>query len=112
MPRVRYYVYTRSWRVPGLADGLARLAALDCCRLWFSVDDDTGARESVPDGVRLAYFQRDGHRCLDGADLVFRTRALRGRRHGRVGLPMVCPNETPAGRAQGVNCGSCGVCWR
>jgi hypothetical protein len=28
-----------------------------------------------------------------------------------VSLPVVCPNETPAGRRNGVNCGNCGHCW-
>lgn len=110
MPHVRYYGYTRSWRVPRIASRLAELAALDSCRLWYSVDDEADVPELIPEGVRLAYLQSEAEQCLDGADLVFRLRRLR--RLSRVGLPMVCPNETPAGKEQGVNCGSCGHCWR
>ena len=108
-PQARYYFYTRSWRLPAIAPVLERMAALECCRAWYSIDDETGRPEVVPSGVRLAYLQtRDGSTPV--ADLVFRTKPLR--RAPAVSLPLICPHETPAGKEQGANCGNCGHCWR
>jgi hypothetical protein len=80
-------------------------------RLWYSADRDTGEPPEVPDGVRVAWLQ-DGEEGPVLSDLVFRVRKLRREPGGRVGLAMVCPHETPAGKERGANCGSCGHCWR
>ena len=109
-PRVRFYFYTRSWRVPAIAPLLEAMARLPNCRAWYSIDADTGVPERVPPGVRLAYLQVQADERPARADLVFRVRRLRRQRR-RVGLPMVCPHETPEGRAREVNCGNCGYCW-
>jgi hypothetical protein len=108
-PRARFYFYTRSWRIPEIAGVLEEMAALRCCRPWYSVDYDTGLPQRVPVGVRLAYLQvREGERP-ELADLLFRVRRLRRQ---RVPLSLVCPQETLQGRAHDANCGSCGRCWQ
>ncbi len=108
-PQARYYFYTRSWRVPSIAAVLEEMARLPCCRAWWSIDYDTGVPGRVPTGVRLAYLQlREGEQPQT-ADLVFRVRRLRRQ---RLSLPLVCPHETPEGRARDSNCGNCGRCWR
>ena len=56
-PRVRFYGYTRSWRIASIATALAELAAFSAMRLWYSVDDETGVPPYVPASVRLAYLQ-------------------------------------------------------
>ncbi len=104
-PRVRFYFYTRSWRVPGIAAVLEQMAALRCCRAWYSIDHATGVPERVPAGVRLAYLQVTEGERPELVDLLFRVRRLR-----RQALPLVCPHETPQGRE--TNCGHCGRCWR
>lgn len=109
LPKTRFYFYTRSWRVPEVALVLRQMAALRCCRPWYSVDRDSGLPAEVPPGVRLAYMQ-DAEVGVQNVQLVFRTRGMLDR--PRVGLPMVCPNDTPQGRQGGTNCGSCGYCWR
>jgi hypothetical protein len=107
-PRVRFYFYTRSWRVPAIAAVLEQMAALRCCRVWYSIDSATGVPERVPAGVRLAYLQVEEGEQPELADLLFRVRRLRQR---RVPLALVCPHETAQGRANEVNCGNCGRCW-
>lgn len=108
-PHVRYYFYTRSWRVPEIEAVLRRMALLSCCRVWYSCDRDTGTPEEVPQGVRLAYMQ-DTAAVEQSASVVFRTNATFG--SPRIALPLVCPSDTPQGRSGGANCGSCGHCWR
>ena len=108
-PQVRFYFYTRSWRVADIVPAIEGMAGLANCRVWYSIDEETGLPEVIPSGVRLAYVQTSRQRPRR-ADLVFRVRGLR--KQPRLELPMVCPQETPAGHAQGVNCGSCGVCFR
>ncbi len=107
-PKARYYFYSRSWRQPDIAEVLGRMAALKCVRAWYSVDSETGTPPTVPPGVRLAYLRVDESDDAQPADLVFRVRGLRAK---RVGLDLVCPHETPRGRADDVNCGSCRRCW-
>ena len=108
-PRVQFYFYTRSWRVVAIAPLLWEMAQQPNCQVWFSVDEETGLPAWTPHGVRLAYMQTSEY-VSEQADLIFRLRRLR--RQSRIELPMVCPEETPTGHAQGVNCGSCGHCWR
>jgi hypothetical protein len=107
-PRVRFYGYSRSWRVPAIAAVLEKMAALRCCRLWYSIDSETGLPAFVPSGVRLAFLQiaEGGH--PEQADLVFRTRKLRK----LATLPIVCDQETKEGKADGLTCGACTRCFR
>jgi hypothetical protein len=107
-PRAKFYFYTRSWRLPDIADVLEEMAALRCCRPWYSIDRDTGVPERVPVGVRLAYLQVTEGEQPELADLMFRVRRLRRQRQS---LSLVCPHETPQGRSNDTNCGNCGRCW-
>lgn len=109
--QVKFYFYTRSWRVPEVRAVLEPMAALRCCRAWYSIDAETGLPPQVPAGVRLAYLQVENDRP-EQADLLFRVRHLRQEHRGRIGLPLVCPAETPEGHHRGTNCGHCGYCWR
>ncbi len=105
-PKVRFYLYTRSWRVEDIAVVLEEMAALRCCRVWYSIDRETGVPAKVPVGVRLAYLQVDVDEDPELLDLLFVVRKVR--RHAqRVGLPLLCPHQ--ANKAE--NCGSCGRCY-
>jgi hypothetical protein len=106
-PKVRFYFYSRSWRVPEIGLVLEQMAQLKNCRVWYSIDADTGIPPRVPVGVRLAYLQVEDDEQPELLDLLFVVRRLR-RQAGRVSLPLLCPHE--ANRAD--NCGSCGRCWR
>lgn len=106
-PKVRFYLYSRSWRIEGIAEVLGQMAALRCCKVWFSIDCETGVPPSIPSGVRLAYLQVDEEEQPERLDLLFVTRGLK--RHARrMSLPLLCPHQ--AGRAE--NCGDCGQCFK
>ncbi len=107
-PRATFYFYTRSWRVPAIAAVLEQMAALRCCRAWYSIDHETGVPERVPVGIRLAYLQVAEGERPELADLMFRVRSLRRQKQS---LPIVCPHETPRGQELDTNCGNCGRCW-
>ena len=112
-PKVRFYWYSRSWRIPEIASVLEEMAALRCCRAWYSIDAETGVPLRLPVGVRLAYMQVDDDDRPELADLLFRVRKLRRQpKKQRISLPLVCPAETPEGKKAGTTCGSCGICWR
>ena len=109
-PRTKFYGYSRSYRVPEIAEVLERMAALDNFQLWYSLDADTGLPERIPPGVRLCYLQSD-QEGPESAELIFRVRKLRKEKATRVGLSVICPSETPRGRALDTNCGNCRRCW-
>ncbi|MBA4067190.1 MAG: hypothetical protein C0501_26490 [Isosphaera sp.] len=88
---------------------LEEMAALRCCRAWYSTDAETGLPDHVPPGVRLAHLRVAADEQPAPADLEFRVRRLRA---ARTPLSVVCPHETPEGRARDANCGNCGRCWR
>lgn len=105
---VRFWAYTRSWRVPKLADILWGIAELDNFALWLSADDETGYPPYVPDGVRVAWMQTD--ESPEQADLVFATREVR-KQPARINLDLLCPTETDAGMRAGTTCSSCQYCF-
>lgn len=107
-PHTRFFAYTRSWRVPKIEPYLRAFAGLPNVRLWYSADRESGLPASVPDGVRVAWMQ-DSEAAPPGGDLVFQVPRLR-----RLSLPLavpVCGQELPQGRARGVNCANCALCW-
>ena len=109
-PRPRFYFYTRSWRIPSIAPALEEMAALKCCRAWYSTDRDTGLPDRIPPGVRLAFLQVSEDDTVENSDLLFRVRRLRKDKK-RIGLPTLCPSETQRGRDRDVNCGNCTRCF-
>lgn len=107
--RARFWFYSRSWRVPAIEAVLREMALLDNCKVWYSLDRDTDLPVERPVNVRYAYMQ-DTAELSEESELVFRTREMLN--GPRVALPMVlCPSDTPQGRAAGANCGSCGICY-
>jgi hypothetical protein len=104
----RFFAYTRSWRVGKIEPVLRAFAALKNVRLWYSADRDTGSPAEVPEGMRVAWLQTSETEAVAG-DLVFQVRRLR-----RLELPLavpVCPQELPEGKAKGVICANCRVCF-
>lgn len=108
-PQVTFWCYTRSWRVPPIAEVLWEIAALDNFCLWLSADDETGYPPLVPEGVRVAWMQTD--ETPDRADLVFATRPVR-KDGARINLDLICPTELDAGKRAGTTCSSCQFCFR
>ncbi len=111
-PRVRFYFYTRSWRVQAIKAVIDLMAELPNCRAWYSTDVDTGMPASVPPRVRVAWLMTDpADAPPPGADLVFRVRRLRNRT-APIPTTCVCPAEDGVPRARPVTCDRCGFCWR
>jgi hypothetical protein len=106
-PNVRFYLYTRSWRVKDIAPVLEEMAALKCCRIWYSIDHETGVPAKVHLGVRLAYLQVSEDEQPELLDLLFVVKRLRSHAK-RVALPLLCPHQMD----KRDNCGSCGKCFR
>ncbi len=111
-PRVRFYFYTRSWRVPAIRPVIDRMAALPNCRAWYSADHDTGVPADVPAGVRVAWLQtHPADRPPSPVHLLFRVRSLRSAPPLSDG-PFVCPAEDGVPRTPALTCERCGHCWR
>jgi hypothetical protein len=106
-PQARFYFYTKSYRVPAIAEVLEQMAALKNTRIWYSIDRQTGVPERVPVGVRLAYLQVEHGEQPEVLDLLFVVRRLR-REARRVSLSLLCPHE--ADKAE--SCGACQKCFR
>lgn len=110
-PRTTVYGYTRSWRVSSMLPALVALAHRPNVRLWFSCDAETGLPLDLPPGVRVAYFQTDGHEEPTG-DLIFRVRPLRRLPVPHPPVSVLCPSEVTAPRPSNVTCTSCRLCHR
>lgn len=108
-PGVRFWCYTRSYRVPLIAEVLWELAACENFQLWLSADDETGYPPHVPEGVRVAWMMTG--EPPEQADLVFAVREARPQLV-RVNLELVCPTETTEGKRAGTTCSNCQFCWR
>jgi hypothetical protein len=105
----RFFTYTRSWREAKIEPLLRAFAALNNVRLWYSADTETGYPPDLPQGVQVAWLQDTAVVPRQG-DLLFQTRSVR-----TLALPLVipvCAQELPEGKARGVNCANCGVCWK
>ncbi len=108
-PQVAFWAYTRSYRVPAIAEVLWELGRCDNFSLWLSADDETGYPPSVPEGVRVAWMQTD--ESPDKADLVFATKEVR-KQPGKINLATLCPTETSEGKRAGTTCSTCRLCVR
>lgn len=115
LPGTRFYLYTRSWRIPRIRRVLTSMARCSNVRVWFSLDRDTGSPGRVPAGVQLAWLMTEEADIPDRGDLIFRTQSLRRRIRKRVALPngaetLVCPTENGV-TGHRTDCERCGICW-
>jgi hypothetical protein len=111
LPQVRFFAYTRSWRVPAIRVALAEFSRLPNVELWYSEDSETGCPKLAKGErrVRLAYLATYPGDVPAYADLVFRDYPSRGSVQKRVDGVLVCPAEN--GISGHVRCSSCGICW-
>ena len=108
--RTRFFLYSRSWRVPAIRTVLEQMAELPNCRVWWSADRDTGLPAAVPPRVRVAWLLTDADEVPPAeAHLAFRVRRLRARPSP---AGCVCPAEDGVPRPRAVTCDRCGHCWR
>lgn len=112
-PRVRFYTYTRSWRVPVVREVLEAMAAEPNLQLWYSADRDTGLPDCVPERVRVAWLMTEADDVPPRpVDLMFRVRPLRRMPLTVVEETPVCPAEDGLPRKEPMTCGRCRTCWR
>jgi len=112
LPTVRFYAYTRSWRVPEIRRELIVLSRMPNIRLWYSYDAESGepVLTGREDRVRLAYLSTSHDDRPEHADLVFRDYPIRGVVVKRINGALVCPAEN--GTGVDMPCDRCGFCWR
>ena len=113
-PKVRFFTYTRAWRVPEFREALEGLSQLPNLVLWYSADRDTGMPENPPPNVRIAWLVTDAdERPPPEADLVFRTQPLRKIPALELAGVPICPAENGSnGQQPPATCDRCRICWR
>jgi len=111
-PRVRFFTYTRSWRIPAIREVLDEMAAEPNLQLWYSADRDTGVPASVPDRVRIAWLMttREDHPPRP-VDLIFRVHSLRRQAQAAIEGSPICPAEDGVPRERPMTCDQCRTCW-
>ena len=112
-PNVKFYMYTRSWRVPELLPILKALGSLPNMHLWWSVDRETGVAPFDPH-IRQAYMainDADAATVGPNVDLVFRNKPKTVAKSFN-GV-IVCPVENGVTHASGFNhtCTTCRLCF-
>lgn len=113
-PRVKFYTYTRAWRIPEFRDELERLAELPNLQLWYSADRESGLPETIPGQVRVAWLltELDEEPSAKGQiDLIFRVQSLRRSALDEAADVPVCPAESGKSGPK-TTCDFCGVCWK
>jgi hypothetical protein len=110
-PDVRFFIYTRSWRIPKIREAIDAFVK-DCpnLRMWFSVDAEIAPElKNVPKRVRRAYMTVANNDIPSNKmDLVFRDYAIRNSVQKKVNGVLVCPPENGITK---LNCETCGICW-
>ena len=110
-PKVKFFTYTRAWRVPAIREVLEELSRLPNVELWYSADRETGTPPSIPPRVRIAWLVTAAdERPPPEADLVFRTIPLRKVAALELAGVPVCPAEN--GQHPPATCDHCRICWR
>ncbi len=107
-PGIRFFVYTRSWRVPKIRKELKVLAREKNIRVWYSCDAETGLPSSISRRVRIAYMATSDSDLPRGRpDLVFRVKRTTVKKFS--GGRLVCPSENGV---TDTTCSRCGICWQ
>lgn len=109
-PEKRFWVYTRSWRLPEFRSVLVRLSRLKNIRVWFSADAETGVPARPPKRVRVAYLKSQAEEKVPSCDLVFRDKPISKERQIREEETLICPKENGTGWEG--NCRICKFCYR
>lgn len=107
----KFFVFTRSWRIPEIREKLVQLSKNSNITIWLSCDDETGI-PSLDDfsNTKISYLSVNDEPPPTKVDLVFRIRKNRKDKIiKKIGLSMVCPAENGV---TNVVCDKCKFCWR
>lgn len=112
--RVRYFLYTRSWREHEILPLIRKLAKRPNVALWLSADVETGRPPAVAGSRGVSWMARDTSeedQTPKWANLVFRNTSKTLRK--KVNGVQVCPNEIglPATYPR-LTCTQCQLCFR
>ena len=106
---VRFWIYTRAWRVADFLPALTPLAGLPNLQMWFSHDQSSGKPPRI-DGVKRAWLSYHDEPPNTESDLVFRSSLERKRLvKTEIGGTFVCPHYNGKERHP-ADCVSCGYC--
>lgn len=107
-----FYFYTRSWRVPDVAEVLAVMARRRNVHAWYSCDRETGCPARVPRQARLCWMSVAADDLPPPmCGLTFRIHRLRRHPQTRVAGVRVCPEEDGVFRREKPTCEKCRLCW-
>lgn len=110
-PHIRFWVYTRSHRIPEIKKVIDKIAKLPNIRVFYSIDRETGLPKSYPKQVRLAYMSvSETDIPPHEADLVFRDDKARNTKQIRQNGVLVCVLENGK-ELKGLTCQTCSLCW-
>lgn len=87
-PEVRFWAYTRSWRLAKFLPSLKALSDLPNVQVWASMDDELRGQETPPAWLRIA----DVQDTWDGVDSSY----------------VKCPNQ----KNDTITCESCSYCFK
>lgn len=111
---VRFYSYTRSWRIPELLPELMQLSTLPNMHLWWSLDKDANDAPYIS-GIRRAYMavdDADAAVAPSDCDLVFRVKGGGNRTiMKKANSVFVCPPENGIKLPNHITCSKCRFCW-
>lgn len=111
LPKCRFFIYTRSWRIDDIRPVIEQMAKLKNVRLWYSTDKETGKPSKLPKNARIAYMQTTEDDVPSyKPHVVFRVDRLRDKVVKYVNNGLVCPVEN--GITENITCVKCGHCWR
>jgi hypothetical protein len=105
---VKFWTYTRSWRIPEMLEPIRELNRLSNVTIWTSCDKGTGR---PPYGFQRSYMAlTDDDIPGYNVDLIFRVN--RDTPAIRLGGIVVCPKESGTKTGKKINCQKCGICFR
>ena len=81
-PKVKFFTYTRAWRIPAIREVLEELSRLPNVELWYSADRETGTPPSIPPLSTPSGFRasRPTRFRLEGSDDPRRSRIPQAKR--------------------------------
>ncbi len=111
--RVKFFTYSRAWRVPVIREVLEAMSAEPNCQMWYSLDTDSSVPDIVHTDVRLAWLMtaEDVSPPAD-VDLVFRVRAQRRYPLAVLDNSPVCRAENGLSQEPQMTCDRCRICWK
>lgn len=108
-PSTRFYLYTRSWRIPAIRAVLMEMSELPNLIMWWSADHQTHTPVDPPAGVRIAYMQAEDSDVAEDIDLYFRNERKKSLPVlKQVNGTMVCPVENGVTE---TTCSKCQICF-